>query len=78
MRGPFFGSDKAAAEYCGMSLTTFKRHKKTYAIERRAGPTRRQYAASDLDAFMENPEQFRKVTFHHVDHLTLEDLGFGK
>ena len=75
MRGPFFGSDKSAAEYCGMSLATFKRHKEVYAIEKKAGPTRRQYAASDLDAWMANPEQYRKVTHHKIDRLTMADIG---
>lgn len=75
MRGPYFSTERAAAEYCGMSLSTFKRHKEVYAIEKKAGPNRRQYAASDLDAFMENPEQFRKVTHHKIKRLTMHDLG---
>jgi nitrous oxide reductase accessory protein NosL len=75
MHGPFFGTDEKAAEYCGMSLTTFKRHKAVYALEKKAGPNRRQYAASDLDAFMENPERFRKITHHKIERLTMADLG---
>jgi nitrous oxide reductase accessory protein NosL len=74
MRGPFFSTDEKAAEYCGMSLATFKRHKAVYAIEKKAGPSRRQYAASDLDSFMEDPERFRKVTHHKLERLTLSEM----
>jgi len=76
MYGPFFGSDQKVAEYCGMSFSTFKRHKEVYAIESTAGPTRRQYAASDLDAWMKAPEKFRKVTHHKIERLTMAGIGW--
>ena len=75
MTGPYFGTDKAAADYCGMSLSAFKRHKQVYSIEKKAGPTRSHYAASDLDAWMENPENFRRVCYQSIDRLTHADIG---
>lgn len=58
--GPYFSKEKDAAAYCSMSVEEFRKARKEFVIPRRAGPySPKKYAASDLDAFMQNPEEFR-------------------
>jgi len=77
MHGPYFGKDKDAARYCGMGHSTFQKFKKLYDIPRDAGPSRKQYAASRLDEWMENPDNFLivQVQKQTSQRLTLDDLG---
>jgi len=76
LRGPFFRSDKAAAEYCGMSRNAFSGFKKQYLIPKNAGPDKKHYAASDLDAFMTEPERFKLTGKQkNTSSISLEDMG---
>ena len=76
LRGPFFGKDEDAASYCGMSRTAFAKLKKQFLIPRNAGPEKKQYAASDLDAFMAQPEQhLLKRKQRNTTSVSLEEMG---
>lgn len=76
LRGPFFGTDKAAAEYCGMSLSSFGKYKKEYHIPKNAGPGQGQYAASDLDEFMANPEGHKLTKKQKKNKsISLKEMG---
>jgi|GEM_PF-5246410 len=58
-QGPFFTLAKAA-EYCGYkSPEHFSELLRGYVVPK-FGPKRNRYARSVLDAFMSNPEAFKK------------------
>ncbi|TIH12779.1 hypothetical protein D0S45_17565 [Marinifilum sp. JC120] len=76
IRGPFFGTVEAAAKYCGMTRTAFGKLKKQYLIPKNAGPEKKQYAASDLDAFMAEPEQFKLTRKQkNTSSISLNEMG---
>lgn len=58
--GPFLRF-RAAAEYCGYTEHTFRRIMQDFDVPKH-GPARTRFAQSVLDAFMENPDAFRKDT----------------
>jgi hypothetical protein len=59
-RGPFF-TQRGAAEYCGVSVRTFREWRREFAFPM-SGPLGKQFAASDLDSFMSDPHSFRVVS----------------
>jgi len=62
MRGPFFSTSASAAKYLGVTRETFLSYLKIYSLPKIAGPGQiKRWSASQLDAFMENPEQFKIV-----------------
>lgn len=76
IHGPFFGTDQEAAMYCGMSRTAFGKLKREYLIPRNAGPGQKQYAASDLDEFMANPESHKlNRRQKRSTSISLEEMG---
>ncbi|CCO22281.1 protein of unknown function [Maridesulfovibrio hydrothermalis AM13 = DSM 14728] len=78
IRGPFFGTVEDAAKYCGMSRTAFGKLKKKYLIPKNAGPGKKQYAASDLDAFMADPEQFKLTKRQkNTNSISLDEMGIA-
>jgi len=60
IEGPFFNF-KGAAEWCGYHPDTFRRKLKDYDLPR-SGPGKTRFAKSVLDAFMECPESFKKLS----------------
>lgn len=76
LRGPFFGTIEAAATYCGMTRTAFSKLKKEYHIPQNAGPEKKQWAASDLDEFMANPEGHKLTKKQKKNKsISLKDMG---
>ena len=56
--GPFFNSQRAA-KYCGYAPGTFERILREYQIPK-FGPRKNRFAKSVLDAWMLDPEAFKK------------------
>lgn len=67
-RGPFF-KQRGAAEYCGVSVRTFREWRKEFVFPM-SGPLGKQFAASDLDAFMSDPHSFRPYRKSHRPYRT--------
>lgn len=57
MRGPYLTLPQAA-EYCGYSTDHFREILKGYAVPT-YGPKNNRYRAVDLDAWMENPDEYK-------------------
>ena len=72
-----------AAEYCGYSVDTFRRHLRQYPLPK-YGPTENRYKTSDLDAWMEDPHKFKVIPFRKPEKLlSLAEqkaavFGYGK
>lgn len=73
-----------AAEYCGYSVDTFRRHLRSYPLPK-YGPKRNRFKAIDLDAWMEDPHKFKVIPIKRGAEkmLSLTDqkrlvFGYGK
>lgn len=73
-----------AAEYCGYSVDTFRRHLRSYPLPK-YGPKRNRFKAIDLDAWMKDPHKFKVVTLRPRAEKTLSlaeqkaaVFGYGK
>ncbi|MBG0789848.1 MAG: helix-turn-helix domain-containing protein [Desulfovibrionaceae bacterium] len=56
-----FLNKKQAAQYCGYNVDTFSGFVRKYPLPK-YGPKRNRYKCTDLDKWMEDPEQYRVAT----------------